>query len=260
MNTAERGATMKEIRRCERAGELTEAMELFSTDRKPVEELYDLQSDPHEINNLALEPAAADKLAELRGALAEWQIRIGDVGLIPEPEIELAEATAGSRFAILRQGQDTRQIVTKLVRVASQASEGIEALDALIAALADDNPAVRYWAATGIGNLGSAAIAAQGSVQQALTDESASVRIAAARAVAKLGDTEAALQRLSQELESDQQWDRLMAAIVLDEMDEQARAALPALRAAMKKQPNKYIVRVANRAVNELQGTDHQVP
>ena len=43
-------------------------------------------------------------------------------------------------------------------------------------------------------------------------------------------------------------------------MDEQARPALQALQEALVDQPNKYIIRVANRAVNELLGTNHQVP
>ena len=43
-------------------------------------------------------------------------------------------------------------------------------------------------------------------------------------------------------------------------MDEQARPAIPALKQALVKQPNKYIVRVANRALNELQGTQNTVP
>ena len=64
----------------------------------------------------------------------------------------------------------------------------------------------------------------------------------------------------SRELESEHQWGRLAAAIVLDEMDDQAKPALSALKAALKNQPNKYIVRVANRAVNDLEGTNHQVP
>ena len=88
----------------------------------------------------------------------------------------------------------------------------------------------------------------------------ASVRIAAARATAKLGDSAAAIGVLEQELASDHQWGRLAAAIVLDEMDEQARPALPALKKALRNQPNKYIIRVANRAINELEGTDNQVP
>ena len=93
-----------------------------------------------------------------------------------------------------------------------------------------------------------------------LKDESPSVRIAAARALAKLGESKLALPVLEAELQSDHQWGRLAAAIVLDEMDDQARPSIPALKKALVNQPNKYIVRVANRALNELLGTNHVVP
>ena len=78
--------------------------------------------------------------------------------------------------------------------------------------------------------------------------------------MAKLGDPKRALPTLQAELKSEHQWGRLAAAIVLDEMDEQARPAIPALKQALMRQPNKYIVRVANRALNELQGTNNVVP
>ena len=65
---------------------------------------------------------------------------------------------------------------------------------------------------------------------------------------------------LQRELEGPHQWGRLAAAIVLDEMDDQAKPAIGVLKAALENQPNKYIIRVANRAVNELQGTNHTVP
>jgi uncharacterized sulfatase len=86
------------------------------------------------------------------------------------------------------------------------------------------------------------------------------VRIAAARAIARLGNPTAAIKILQQELVSDHQWGRLAAAIVLDEMDDEAKPATDALQGALKDQPNKYIVRVANRALNEMQGTNNQVP
>ena len=83
--------------------------------------------------------------------------------------------------------------------------------------------------------------------------------IAAARALAKLGDLESALPVLEIELQSEHQWGRLAAVIVLDEMGDQARPAIPALKKALVNQPNKYIVRVANRALNELLGTNNTV-
>ena len=137
---------------------------------------------------------------------------------------------------------------------------GSDALSDLVSEADSTNPSIRYWALTGIGNIGSAAKSAEEVVKVALKDSSPNVRIAAARAAAKFGLTEKALSVLEAELESEHQWGRLAAAIVLDEMDEQARPALGALKNALKDQPNKYIVRVANRAVNELEGTNNQVP
>ena len=46
----------------------------------------------------------------------------------------------------------------------------------------------------------------------------------------------------------------------LDEIEEMARPALPVMKKALKDQPNKYIIRVANRAVNDLLGTENKVP
>ena len=70
---------------------------------------------------------------------------------------------------------------------------------------------------------------------------------------------EASLAELSKSLESPEQWSRLHAAIVLDEAGEQARPALPALKKALIDQPNKYIVRVTNKAVNDLLKTKNTV-
>jgi N-sulfoglucosamine sulfohydrolase len=55
--------------------------------RGPSEELYDLQTDPHEIRNLvdSSDPAHRDALARLRAALDTWMIETGDRGAVPEP-------------------------------------------------------------------------------------------------------------------------------------------------------------------------------
>ncbi len=42
------------------------------------DELYDLNSDPHEMRNLAAEPARADRVADLRARIEAWQERTGD--------------------------------------------------------------------------------------------------------------------------------------------------------------------------------------
>ena len=263
MNTPEKGATMQEIRKKEASGQLDPVMALFSANEKPVEELYDTHADPFEIHNLADDPAFSQRLSEMRHALSKWQNEIGDVGLIPEAEIEILEQDAGSRFAILQsttKNSSTEKRLALLVDIATSASEGPAGIPKLLDALQNEDASIRYWAATGIGNIGPAATSTLKRVLESLNDPSPSVRIAAARAVAKLGSPEEALPVLEAELQSDHQWGRLAAAIVLDEMDEEARPALPSLQQALLNQPNKYIVRVANRAINELENTDHQVP
>ncbi len=263
MNTPEKGATMQEIRKKEASGQLDPVMALFSAKEKPVEELYDTHADPSEINNLAGDPAFSQRLGEMRHALSEWQNEIGDIGLIPEAEIEILEQDAGSRFEILHgtsRDSSVESRLATLVEIATSASDGPTSIPQLSDALESKDASVRYWAATGIGNIGTSAKNMLARVTQCLDDPSPSVRIAAARAVAKLGSPEEALPVLEAELQSEHQWGRLAAAIVLDEMDDEARPALPSLKQALLNQPNKYIVRVTNRAINELENTNQQVP
>ena len=261
MNTPEKGATMREIRRAEKEGTLTQTGKIFSTDKKPVEELYDYKSDPHEIRNLASDPDHSIILKKMRSNLAQWQSEIGDIGLIPEAEIEIREKKAGSRFEIMNGGLSDKNQVQRLVSIATKASQGNSALGELISAITDNDPVIRYWALTGIGNIGVAEDEVLELSKKAMKDESPNVRIAAARAVARLGDTDSALEVLRKELRSDHQWGRLAAAIVIDEMGEPGRKVVKDLKEVLStRQPNKYILRVANRALNDLLGTENRVP
>lgn len=65
---------------------LTPAQTFFCQPRMPEEELYDLQTDPHQINNLAKSdtPEAQAALARLRTALETWIEETNDQGRIPE--------------------------------------------------------------------------------------------------------------------------------------------------------------------------------
>lgn len=65
-------------------GKLTGAAALFMASKRPAEELYDLEADPHEINNLAAKPVHQQRLAAMRGILDRWIRETGDKGAIPE--------------------------------------------------------------------------------------------------------------------------------------------------------------------------------
>ncbi|KPK44738.1 MAG: sulfatase [Phycisphaerae bacterium SG8_4] len=258
MNTPEKGATMKEIRRVHAEGRLPAAAKLFMADRKPIEELYDLQNDPDEINNLAADPKYASRLKRMREVHLRWVRQTRDLGLVPEPELVEREKKFGSRYAILRQ-PGGEALNSRLGKIASLASEGKAVMPELIAAMDDEDAAIRYWGATGIGNIGTDAKAAAGKMTAALEDESVSVRVAAARALCMMDRPRRALPVLIETLRGEDTWGRLQAAIVLDSIGEQARAAEGALKEALTDQPSKYITRVANRALNVLNGTKNVV-
>lgn len=259
MNTPEKGATMKEIRRAEMEGALPELAKQFSNGRKPLEELYDLTKDPHEVHNLAEDPKHAERLKRMRAVCLDWQKDVRDIGLVPEAEIEIREKNAGARYEILRSPSGDEMVMT-LVDIAAKASEGMDAAPDLLRALSHEDSAIRYWAATGLGNIGPEAQSSSSeALSAALEDSSPNVRIAAARALCRMGQLKKGLPVLQGELESSHQWGRLAAAIALDELDEAARPAIDALKRALEDQPNKYIVRVANRAVNDLLGTSNVV-
>ncbi|MEM6776230.1 MAG: sulfatase-like hydrolase/transferase [Planctomycetota bacterium] len=258
MNTPEKGATMREIRRVAALGELPKAANPFMSPNKPVEELYDLEVDPHELNNLAGDESYREQLNEMREAHLDWVLQTNDLGLIPEPEIVRREQQYGNRRDILHKADP--DLMRRLRSVSSAALHPRQQIETLRQALNDSDPAVRYWGAIGLGNAGMAASPAKSSLDTSLGDHSPSVRIAAARALMEMDVVTAALRVLMDDLQSDEEWVRLSAAIILDEADEQARPAVPVLRKALKDRENKYVVRVANRALNELLGTSNQVP
>ena len=70
--------TYDAMRRMFENGELTkEQAEIFTTPT-PEEELYDTRNDPFQLNNLADDPAHAEKLEQMRQTLQDWRQRTND--------------------------------------------------------------------------------------------------------------------------------------------------------------------------------------
>jgi arylsulfatase A-like enzyme len=69
-------------------GKLTSAQELLCQPTMPPEELYDLETDPHEISNLiaSANPAHQAALKRLRSALEKWLADTDDQGRFFEPQ------------------------------------------------------------------------------------------------------------------------------------------------------------------------------
>ena len=68
-------------------GKLNDVQKLWHAPTKPKEELYDTQTDPHEVKNLADSSTHQEKLKELRTALDKWMAETKDLGGVPETEL-----------------------------------------------------------------------------------------------------------------------------------------------------------------------------
>jgi N-sulfoglucosamine sulfohydrolase len=86
------------LKELDREGKLTPVQKFLTAPNMPPEELYDLDTDPHEIRNLvdSSQPEHRAVLARLRQALERWIEETNDQGRIPEAEA-VARAKGATR-------------------------------------------------------------------------------------------------------------------------------------------------------------------
>jgi uncharacterized sulfatase len=200
-------------------GKLNEARAAYWKPKAP-EELYDLQSDPDEVKNLAGSPAHAEILERFRKEQRAQVLRVRDVGLLPEDEMH-NRARKGSPYEY---GHGANYALENILSAAELASAlNPAATPELRKRLADEDGGVRYWAAMGLFMRGGQALGeGRAELLKALEDPTACVRLAAAEALANYG----------------QEQDRKRAVeLLLDHAN-----------------PEKYSAYVAVRALNALDG------
>jgi len=226
-NYSERTPIRRELRRLDAEGKLQGTAKWLMDPTKPSEELYDAQTDPHEIHNLADSPEHREILDRFRGVLRDWMIETRDTGLLPEVDMCLRCGRAAP-YRMARQGE--KFPATRILEAAELVGRGRAELPKLTAMLADSDAAVRYWAATGLVALGNDAAVATEALCRALSDPSPNVRFAAAEALCQLGRENEALPVLIEGLRQPDQRTRLYAAIALAAIGRKARGAIPQMK------------------------------
>ena len=94
---------MQDLIAAHRRGELIEAQQYLFAENRPPEELYDVEADPHEVNNLADDPAYGHDLRRLRGVLDDFLREHGDLG--EEDEAHMVERFWPGRMTGAKQPQ-----------------------------------------------------------------------------------------------------------------------------------------------------------
>ncbi|MEQ6122428.1 sulfatase-like hydrolase/transferase [Reichenbachiella sp. MALMAid0571] len=232
-------------------GELNEIQSAFWKE-KPAEELFEISTDPHNVNNLANDPKYTKVLTGMRTEGLRWQKEILDIGFIPEPMIERISADM-PLYEYVRKDEFPFDRIMETADIATRRDSAY--MDTIINRLEDTNPAVRYWSLIGCVILNKEARKVKDKIKSMTKDEEVAVRIAAAEALYKMGEKQLALNTLTDCLKSEYQMGRTMALNVMDLMGEDARAALPQVEkiASEKLTGLTYDVRAAKRIVEKLQ-------
>jgi N-sulfoglucosamine sulfohydrolase len=171
----------KEIERLAARGRLQGAQLDYAGPVRPREELYAVQADPHQVENLVYSDAHQNALSRMRQELTRWIRRTHDVGFLPEAE---AWARLGDRTPwALAQDEDAYPQARLTGAAALVGRE--DSLEEQTELLADPDAAVRYWAALGLGASSRATEESREGLRAALFDPSAVVRITAAAALVR---------------------------------------------------------------------------
>lgn len=210
-----------------RQGKLRGPQELLAFRFKPLEELYDSESDPHMVRNVAADPDYADVLHRMRGKLGEWMLDTRDLGLLDETEM-LERAKGQASLWDLGQSLENYE---RILETANLQLGGQAAVPELIARSEDPDPAVRFWAVLGLAvawRSGGRAVAAsvEPALEAALRDQSVGVRMTAAEGFFDLGQYEKGLPVLIEALSHPSVDAQIRAGCILDSQPPEANDRL----------------------------------
>lgn len=218
---------------------------------KPVEELYDTELDPWEVNNLANDKGLADVLHRMRAENNRWMKQIHDAGFIPEGTLK----KISDKHPVYDYMHSGAQSMDELIAVSDLAGfASVQDVPRLTRLLKSKNELVRYWAAVGLLQLGVKARGAIPYLKACLADTTADVAIIAAEALYKQGRKKESSQVLLQALKNPEVMVQLHALNAIDNTCQRDAAIVHAVNEVLKNQQtkkNEYITNIASWILNK---------
>lgn len=222
--SSEEKLSFKILRELHEAGKLPPHAEALWADHKPTEELYDLQEDPHEINNLADSNDHQQIKERLKRKLNEWILEHRDTGFLHEAEYHI-RAGDSTVYEVM---QDKRKTDLPAI-VAAAELVGSGDVKQIYSNLNHRDGGVRYWGAIAALALGRSDRMLMPSLAKCFRDESPSVQIAAAEAMCMMDQEVIALPVLQRNVEDNRPWVALYAARTLQLIGAKAKPLVPVM-------------------------------
>ena len=225
--------SLAELRRARDAGELNAQSSLMWANRKPVEEFYDLESDPFDLDNRIADPAYAQKIEFMRGTMMDWMLEHHDTGMLHEAEYQLRalkDRTTIFEMAEDRSSYDLPSILQSAWVATSLANE-----KQLSSFLESSDSGIRYWGA--IGFIAREISPSQRSLEllrAGLNDNFPSVAIACAEVLCRHYETKEGLEALGKFIASHHPWVALQAARTLHDLGVLAKPLVQHMEAVRK--------------------------
>ena len=239
----DRKASFRELRKLFHAGQLNHHASRMWAVTKPLEELYDIKSDPHELTNLATSKEHTKTKQSLAKELSRWILEHRDSGFLPEAEYQIRAAELhATPFEII---QDREHFdLPSTLEAALRVGDVSVSLNDVVAGLQHKESGVRYWSAVALqarDDLDSQAVQI---LVESLTDPSPSVRIAAAEALldsttAGAEEKQNALVTLGNVVQDNRPWVSLQAARAIALQGERASALISTMKRVVENNRSK---------------------
>ena len=218
----------QELRRLDNLGLLQSNEAWLMGDSVPVDELYDTETDPHELNNLAQEAEHQEIMELLKRNLFSWMVETKDLGLVPEHEM-IEKSKDNAPYDTFSNNFDPKPILDLVDKI----GRGKQHIDSFNFALQSKNPVYRYWGATGLAALGKNAVESKELLQSTLNDPVPYVRFATSEAICNIGYPRQGVEILSKGLDNESVVNQLHASQILMAVGENANFALPKMKIAI---------------------------
>jgi N-sulfoglucosamine sulfohydrolase len=172
-----------------------------------------------------------------------------------DPPVTVAGRTLAAWVAEL----DSANAVARRRAVLSLSVFGPSAVPALTQALSHEDAAVRYWAASELGDLGDPAAPAIQSLRELHREKSIALRMPAAYALCRVGHIQESLPTLLEGLRHSERGVWNSAGDFLARVGPPARAAIPEIETEAKRGAD-HIADICDEALRRIRGVDQPLP